>query len=595
MQLSKIKVMNWKKKNFDFVPGKLNYCFRQNGYGKTSLLDAIRYGLTGSLPGYLVDGAAVEVMETSSGLDIYRARTGESTSCRLGGPEGKKVTEKALNKALVDVSGISLENLKLLSSGDVFSRMKPDDFLSLLSEFIPEQLTYETIISYISGFTEEMDTMLGFYLPVDGTFGIQTIDECAAAMTDARRGLKANLTQNKQFLATLKTGEVTRTLEQIESELIDIQVAERMAKESEKKQKDYEMMEAKQKKQEAQIKEREAWKETHPAKKPDPASLDGWKRERMEKDAARKKAVEGHATADAAIKNLERTMRYLDLPTCVISTKLACTTDKSGAKSEVSEALEKNRKLVKQYEDDIKACEARIAEINKAIDGYHVEEKKYNMYQRVENELKMLKEALVTLPEKPEAGDGTDTAERKKKLEEEKELVTASIHRKKLEAMNQSLESDITVYTALIDAFADKGPVKTGIIDYYVKEFEQACNTYSAKAEGFEISFVPEDGVKVYAKTPAAAEPVYYTGLSSGEKLFVSFLVLDMLNQLTGMRMAFIDNLEQLDRRTLEYAHSILTSEEFMESYDHIFVCGVDNQDITEVFAGDDAVQLYAK
>ena len=38
MQLSKIKVMNWKKKNFDFVPGKLNYCFRQNGYGKTSLL-----------------------------------------------------------------------------------------------------------------------------------------------------------------------------------------------------------------------------------------------------------------------------------------------------------------------------------------------------------------------------------------------------------------------------------------------------------------------------------------------------------------------------------------------------------------------------
>ena len=93
---------------------------------------------------------------------------------------------------------------------------------------------------------------------------------------------------------------------------------------------------------------------------------------------------------------------------------------------------------------------------------------------------------------------------------------------------------------------------------------------------------MPEDGVKVYAKTPAAAEPVYYTGLSSGEKLFVSFLVLDMLNQLTGMRMAFIDNLEQLDRRTLEYAHSILTSEEFMESYDHIFVCGVDNQDITE-------------
>lgn len=158
--------------------------------------------------------------------------------------------------------------------------------------------------------------------------------------------------------------------------------------------------------------------------------------------------------------------------------------------------------------------------------------------------------------------------------------------------MNQSLENDIAVYSSLIDAFDDKGPIKTGIIDYYVKEFERVCNTYSAKAEGFEISFVPENGVKVYAKTPAAAEPVYYTGLSSGEKIFVSFLVLDMLNQLTGMRIAFIDNLEQLDRRSLEYAHSILTSEEFLESYDHIFVCGVDNQDITDVFAGDNAILL---
>ncbi|MCM1236676.1 MAG: hypothetical protein NC489_41900, partial [Ruminococcus flavefaciens] len=144
----------------------------------------------------------------------------------------------------------------------------------------------------------------------------------------------------------------------------------------------------------------------------------------------------------------------------------------------------------------------------------------------------------------------------------------------------------------LIDAFADKGPVKAGIINYYVKEFGQACNSHSALAEGFEVSFVPEDGVKVYARTPASPEPVYYTGLSSGERIFVSFLVLDMLNQLTGMRMAFIDNLEQLDRRSLEYAHSILTSEEFLESYDHVFVCGVDNQDVMEVFSGDEAVWI---
>lgn len=592
MKLSKIKILNWKHKNFDFIPGKLNYCFHPNGYGKTSLLDALRYGLTGSLPGYTVDSAAVEIIEAISGLDIYRARSGESTSCKIGGPDGKKSTEKTLNKALVDVSGISLENLKLLSSGDIFSRMKPDDFLALLLEFIPERLTYETVISYIDGFTDEMDAMLNFYLPADGQFGIQALDECAAAMSDARRGMKANLNQNKQVLATLKAGEATRTLEQIESELIDIQVAERMSKDVEKKQKDYEMLEARRKKQENQIKQREEWLEANQAAKPDPASLEQWKKERAEKDTARKKAVEGKATAAAAITNLERTLKYLELPTCIISKKLACTTDKSGAKNEVSEALEKNRKLVEQCAADIKDCEARMTEIDKLVEQYHAEEKKYNSYQRIINELKTLKESLITLPEKPAAGKGMELAERKKKLEDEKELVTAGIYRKKLEAMNKSLEDDIAVYSSLIDVFADKGPVKTGIIEYYVREFERVCNTYSSKAEGFEVGFVPEDGVKVYAKTPAAVEPVYYTGLSSGERIFVSFLVLDMLNQLTGMRMAFIDNLEQLDRKSLEYAHSILTSAEFMGSYDHIFVCGVDNQDITEVFAGDEAVRL---
>jgi len=592
MKISKIQIMNWKKKNLEFKPGKLNYCFHENGYGKTSLLDAIRYGLTGSLPGYNTDGCAVEIVEASSGLDIYRGRSGGFTVCKTGGPEGKKITEKALNKALTDVSGLSPDNLKMLSSGDIFSRMKPDDFLALLLEFIPEQLTYDTIVSYIDGFTDEMDSMLEFYLPGEGMFGIQAVDECAAALADARKGMKANLNQNKQVLATLKAGETTRTLEEIESELIDIQVAERMAEDAARKQKEYEMMAARRKKQDTQIQERKAWLEANKAEKPDPASLAAWKKERAEMDAAKKKLVTDQATVAAAVANLERSLKYLDLPTCIISKKLACTTDKSEARSEVIGALEQNKKLMEKYVDGIKACESRIARIDQAVDGYYAADKKFNMYQRVVNELKTLNESLVTVPEKPTAGQKTGLAERKKKLMEEKELVTAGIYRRKFEAMNQSLENDIGIYTSLIDALADKGPVKTGIINYYVHEFEQACNTHSTLAKGFEISFVPEDGVKVYAKTPASQEPVYYTGLSSGEKLLVSFLVLDMLNQLTGLRMAFIDNLEQLDRRSLEYAHNILTSDDFLESYDHVFVCGVDNLDVKEVFSGDDAVWL---
>lgn len=592
MKLSKIRVINWKGKNFEFAPGRLNYCFHENGYGKTSLLDAIRYGLTGSLPAYDADGCAAEILEATNGLDVYRARTGKSTVCKVGGPEGKNATEKAVNKALSDISGVSVDHMKLLSSGEIFSRMKPDDFLGLLLEFIPEQLTYETVTSYIDGFTEDMDMMLMLYLPGEDTFGIQAIDDCKAAMSDARKGMKANLNQNKQILASLPTGTTTRTLEEIESELVDIQVSERLAEDAEKKQKEYDAMAARRAKQEKQIKDRREWLTANKVEKPDPDAFAAWKKEREEKDATRKQLYASQATVAAAIANLEKSLKYLDFPTCVISRKIACTTDKSQARGEVVEALESNKKLLAKYQADIALCEKRIAEIGALIDGYYAADKRYNTYQRVVNELKTLEDALVTLPEKPTAARKADLAERKKKLAEEKELVKAGIYRRKLENMNKSLEVDIATYTYLIDAFADKGPVKTGIIDYYVKEFGRACNSHSAIAKGFEITFVPEDGVKVYAKTPAGTEPVYYTGLSSGEKIMVSFLVLDMLNQLTGMRMAFIDNLEQLDRRSLEYVHNILTSEEFLESYDHIFVCGVDNKDVKEVFSGDQAVQI---
>ena len=54
-------------------------------------------------------------------------------------------------------------------------------------------------------------------------------------------------------------------MDEIESELIDIQVAERMAEKAEKKQKDYEILEARHKKQKKQIDDRKAWLEANEA------------------------------------------------------------------------------------------------------------------------------------------------------------------------------------------------------------------------------------------------------------------------------------------------------------------------------------------
>lgn len=590
MKLAKIQVNNWRGKDFKFAPGKLNYMFHENGYGKTSLLDAIRYGLTGTLPKDDIRNCSVEIIEESTGLDVYRER-GTSTVCKIGGTNGKKVTEKAANASISDIAGVSSEDMQLISSGDIIAQMRPDDFLALLLKFIPEQLTYSGCISYIKGFTTEMDDILSLYLPNTEEFGIQSVDECAGALIETRKFLKSTIQQNKQVIATLKTGESKRTLEEIESELIDLQVTERLTQEAIKKTQEYEILSSKREKQVKQIAEREEWLKVNQVGKPDPSNLAALRKERTEKDALRKKLITDQASVAAMIQNLERSISYLNLQTCVISKKLVCTTDKSGVRSELNEVLAKNKSFMEKAAEDIKMCEARIAEIDKAIEKHYADEKRYNTYQRVVNELNTLRESLITLPEKP-VTNKENVTERKKALLNEKEVTTANIHRRKLEKINESNEKELITYNSLIDAFADKGPVKTGIINYYVNEFSKACNSRSDLCPGFRVDFIPDGGVKVYVKTPANNAPVYYMGLSSGEKIISTFLIMDMLAQLTGLRMAFIDNLEQLDRRSLEYLHNILISDEFLDAYDHVFVCGVNNQDIMEVFRNDNAVKL---
>ena len=50
MKLKKVQIHNWNGKKFEFAPKKLVYVFHENGYGKSSLLNALRYGISGSLP-----------------------------------------------------------------------------------------------------------------------------------------------------------------------------------------------------------------------------------------------------------------------------------------------------------------------------------------------------------------------------------------------------------------------------------------------------------------------------------------------------------------------------------------------------------------
>ena len=493
MKLKKVQIHNWNGKKFEFAPKKLVYVFHENGYGKSSLLNALRYGISGSLPkGAEIRDCAVELTEAETGLDIYRERVAGSTTCKIGGPDGNRMAEKQLNAKVSEITGVSPSNLQVISSSDIFAHMKPDEFLALLLEYLPEEFTFQDILSYMPALTEEQSTILEQYLCPDGfPFGIYALDVCRDALTDTRKAKKATVKQNEVQIAAMKCEPAARTLEEVEADRYDLEARDRMYADNSARLKEYEIA----------------------------------KKKRDDQEAALKKA-----------------------------------------------------------EEEIVAATARIKELNDQILAEEKQAKAYNNVRLTQEKVKTLKDTLPVLPVKPIAAGKTDIAERRKALEAEKQNILNGVMKSRMEAMNRKLTDEIAQYTVLIDALAEKGPVKQGIVKHYVEDFESVCNAHAEHSNGYQISFKLDNGIKVYASTPASKEPVYYMGLSSGEKIIVTFLVIDMLNSLTGMRMAFIDNLEQLDRQTLEYVHKTITSKEFLEGYDHVFVCGVNNHDVMEVF-----------
>lgn len=586
MKLKKVQIHNWNGKKFEFAPKKLVYVFHENGYGKSSLLNALRYGISGSLPkGAEIRDCAVELTEAETGLDIYRERVAGSTTCKIGGPDGNRMAEKQLNAKVSEITGVSPSNLQVISSSDIFAHMKPDEFLALLLEYLPEEFTFQDILSYMPALTEEQSTILEQYLCPDGfPFGIYALDVCRDALTDTRKAKKATVKQNEVQIAAMKCEPAARTLEEVEADRYDLEAQDRMYADNSARLKEYEIAKKKRDDQEALIKKCEDWLLIHSVAEPDPETLKACRAELAKLDQSKSAALTTRATAETTLKSLRATLTNLESTVCPISKQLTCTTDKTTVKDEISKAVATQEAALKKAEEEIVAATARIKELNDQILAEEKQAKAYNNVRLTQEKVKTLKDTLPVLPVKPVAAGKTDIAERRKALEAEKQNILNGVMKSRMEAMNRKLTNEIAQYTVLIDALAEKGPVKQGIVKHYVEDFEAVCNAHAEHSNGYQISFKLDNGIKVYASTPASKEPVYYMGLSSGEKIIVTFLVIDMLNSLTGMRMAFIDNLEQLDRQTLEYVHKTITSKEFLEGYDHVFVCGVNNHDVMEVF-----------
>ena len=584
MRFEKIEIENFNGKDYTLSsPEKIITLINKNGYGKTSILRAILWGLTGEK----VDAEDATVRITlDPSFRIERERKSGKNICKLN---GNKVTEKALNAAIEDKIGIKIDNVKLASSEAVLESKKPEELLKALIGFVKEKLTVEKVITHLtSSDPKVIEKVREIFPKAPMTFGLDQMEDIYKDLVDERKLKSAQLKSKKEYGKALqaKCRKPLRSLETVEAELLEVQMAEKNASDVMKYMKEWEKAEAQKAATDAEMKKLKD--ESLKSSKFKGHTAAEQKLQTDQREQAEKKKLQLTSQKATILNNIdifERTLKSLDQPVCPISKKLICTTDKTEIKGELERSVAENKKIIKDIDAQIKTCDDTLEAYKIWKADFDKDLETYQNYTRLVERLKTLKEHPVTVPEKPKSVDISTVATKKRELIAEKQNCEQYAEMMKLAAEVTKESEDVEVLNYLTSALKDKGEVKEAIIKGYLAIFQNVINDRAKSFHpGYEVVLTVDGGLKIALKTPYNTKPFDSATLSSGERLLVRFLLLDMLNQLTGTNLMFIDNVESLDEDALKSLKALITTPEFNDQYDHIFIAGVNHEDVEAMF-----------
>lgn len=250
MKISSIKIVNFRGiKNTTLVPEHLNVFMGQNGSGKTSILNAITFALTGDMKSeYIQTGAKSAVVEITfadgSSIERKKVKSG-NTSCKVN---GKSTTGKSANEFIESKLGVSAETYRAMVGVDYIAALSQKDLSAFFLSLLPVQMKFGRMMEIVGEITqqyyyrdpscEEVSYMKELFQNVinnDESYGIEFIKQIYDELYMERRNLNAvikNLSAKCEFdESTLPT----ETKEELEKALYEVAADETKNAEYQKK------------------------------------------------------------------------------------------------------------------------------------------------------------------------------------------------------------------------------------------------------------------------------------------------------------------------------------------------------------------------
>lgn len=585
MKIKKMKVENFQglKGCHEFEFDKVTALIQSNASGKTSLINALRFGLSGFEPRseVITKGASSTIVciEFESGNYISRQKYNKGENELKYFIQDNEVSLEELNRCVSDeLDVMDVSTINLLTSGELLASIHTKKLENLFLQYLPREMKVETLIKECLSVNKAQQDIIRECLP-NIFFTTSDLNDFYKTIFTRRDAVRQVLLKKTAVLDSL-TGEPPKyKLDEIKARIEEV---EREKNELIKNQailsaynKTYEL-----------IQERD--KELARIEK-EISTLSGHFYTEEEKKLIQELLDNAKVNLEIIQKtklSLSQTKEYLDSAIEKISkSEISLSNEENPSQDKTSilqELKEQRDNLVKDYFEQCKAYEDaknNVAIYEKKQADIAIEMKQYAKVQELEGvRTRWLVRDLV-LPEKPEINGSMDEFDQELfNLRQWVKIIQIYNEKEALKKKVEKLQVKFNNYDDLVKLFSSKGEIKEKLVSYYMHDFFLSCNKKANELfSGMSLKFVIEDGIKILVNTKVVGDFLEFNALSGGEKASVLFLMVNMLSSLSGLKMIVLDELSVLDNQVFNSLLNIL--KENQGEYDLCLIAAVDHSD----------------
>ena len=577
--------------------GKVTVLIGENGTGKSSYLEGIRYALTGetdtSVP--LTVGAenGKVLLAFDDGTSVGVATTEKGTFHLLNGKRNTKANVGIQRQRILNIDP-DIVSILLGRKENVFG-MKPERFASIFLGLMQKRVPVRDVADGCEFSKEKYDVLKEvFPYPDLSLKDIEKVYEIIGAEITALKKETAQLLARTISAAEKLPAE---SKEELEKQLNDALGVLSDAREYDRRYREYNVA---CQKRSAHLAEMETLKKAieTPVDAPDEKQTASLNDRVVEINRARAMHEAAIAQMTAMVEQQKKLIEQLASSVCPLSRSIVCTTDKSGIRAELQEGIDKSTHQIETLRSEVVRLDAENSAIVKQITELRNQASDYARYKHSLEVYKMYADNVPPEPQEPVLvfGGVEAASQAVAAIQQGLESIRRAEDAKAADALYTEKMKRQMLFMELRTDFAPKGPVYNWILSRMVDVLSDTVNKRASEMGiKHEYGFVVDNGLQMVARRDGMGAFIPVCEMSDGEQFVSQFLLLDLVNAWVGLGFVVLDNIDCLDAYNLTKLLSVITKPCVLDNYNNIFLAGLPHPDTIGVVSNkssDDVVVM---